>query len=297
MKRIILSLIKSVVSIALCLCVVLSGLSFVASAFLDEAIYTDQIVTDEYVDEIENILIERLEADSLFYDIPIDYILAGLDRAELESISAEYVRALIQSFKSGAQIPKAEYDAAYFENEIKRYLADNPDIGSFYEEETVIEIAGELKLTVDHALNSFIDIGVIESIVRSAYSNKYIAFAANNFYSFVGVGVLLAAILFILNGKKILWGIYSALGSVWCGAVLLFVPAYIIKSNNFLANTILEKGPFKLLLNGIYELLIGRLMSFSTILFIVSSVALLVSIILLAIFFKIKDSDGENEKS
>ncbi len=296
MKKALLASAGWILCILIFLATVAAGLSYLCGIFTDENLYAQRVVNEKYVDQLETILIDRLESDSLYYDVPIEYIKGGVNREELTALSKEYVTALVRSFKNGTTLPKAAYDSKFFEDQIRKYLADYPEIGQFYEEETVLEIADEFTLTVDNTLNTFINIGLIEKMARTAYSNKYVTLLSNSIYLIIGMGLICAGLFILLCRKPLLWCAYRIFGSVWCGSVVIAIPAYLIYKNDFLSKLILEEGPFKTLLGGIYSLIMDSWISFATILFAVASVLLFAFIIVLSIK-KNKETVEDNEEN
>lgn len=291
-KKVSLGIAVAVLCVTLCFSVIFSFFSGISSLFLDENRYVEQVVNESYIASIEEILLDRLEADSLYYDIPFEYIINSVKTDQLKTLSEKYVYDLVVALKSGGEFPYITCDRSIMRAEIDRYLTDNPDIGMYYEEETIIELTEGFSATVDNTLNSFFDKSIVTNTARKLYSNNKLHFISNSFYWIIAIGGVSAVLILIIGFKNIRAAFYKVSASVWCGSVLLFIPVKILHSEDIISGLILEKGPFKTLIEGIYRILMDYSVKWSAIYLIISSVLLLASIILL-IFIKEKKATEE----
>lgn len=302
-KKILLGFLGIFLCLVLFALTVSAGLSVAVGFLLDESTYKKYVISDDYVAQLENIIIDRLESEALFYDIPVEYVNAAVDTDTLYLLSENYITELIAALKTGGELPTSEYSVDKFAVQINRYLNDNPEIAVYFEQETINELSVVFADTVNNVLNNFININAIASAARTVYSNKYINLLADSFYYIVIAALLCGIGIILLNLKNVLWGIYKCFGTIWCGSVLLFVPAKLIENYDLPSKLILEQGPFKVLLDGILYSFTDVCVKYSTVIFASASAALAISIILLIVFQKnsvdkqISESVSENEKN
>lgn len=290
-KKVFANIAVSLLCVILCLGIVLSFISGFCSLFLNEEKYAEQVANENYISSIEAILYDRLEGECLYYDIPFEYIKQSVKKDELKSLSDKYIHSLIVALKTGGEFPKISYDRAFVRAEIDRYLTDNPDIGMYYEEETKVELTEGFSKAIDNVLNSFFNKSIITDTARAVYSNRLIGKLADAYYWIIASVGLSAALIAVLSYKKIFIGLYKIFASAWCGSVLVFIPVKIIQHEDIISGLIIEKGPFKTLIDGIYGILMDYSVKCATLYFIITSLLLLASIVILSIYRK-KDTQN-----
>ena len=125
------------------------------------------------------------------------------------------------------------------------------------------------------------------------YSNPVVKLVSDMFFVAFIAGIIYFAMIVILKLKNIFWGIFTAASALWCGATLSFVPIKFIEYYDLPSKLVIEKSPFKVLLDGIVYAITDEAVAWSTVIFVSATVLLLISIIMIAcnFCFKTKTSD------
>lgn len=270
-----------------CICLIFSLVfswicGFMQYNVLDAESFKNKIVDEAYIDATMADIRDELEFECLYLSLPIEEVMAGIDRYEVKKLADQYVVNAVNNIVYNEEMVNQAYAPELLEptllkimnaknlqeseDEINRHVQELSDYVSAY-------ISNSINIVNADHMNSLPKLGLYKDLAR---------LFVNLFFLFLALDVILFVCLFLLNKKRVVAWLFNFFASFWIATTLVFVPIMVIKWENIAAKLFLaEDSLLKMLVDHILNGFIQALFTPALLVFILASVGLLATLFFL----------------
>lgn len=276
--------------------VVLAELSGATKFLLSDGnFYADCIVTDEYVDSIYELSLEKIKNACGMYGFDYGAVSGCFDKARIRELSREYIVSLYESIRSGEGDGSVSFGADAFTAAIDEYADAHADeINEAYAlKENRVALGTALAETVTNSVNSFSGQTITKNAHKLLFENRFVKLLPKLFFPALAL-IVIAAALVITVGLKGGKGAYLSALAAYIGALLCFLPIREIR--NFDVSHVILRGSTYALFTSTWNGVFGALYRYTLIWLIAAIVLALISVVLYA-FSPVKGAAPAPEES
>lgn len=287
--RVFRPLFQAAVAILLVVSVAATVLLFGLQGYVySERLYRDIPNDPAFVQGMTDYVLDDLEAECLFYDLPFDTIKTAVTTEWIRELSRQYTASVYTALCSGEELKPLDVDPAPYRAVIDSFFASLP------EEERPLDVNAAATLSQELATST-------EAVLAGGIINRFLGYGHDLVYgdtplrktASMAWWSLAAAVLFAVL-SLIPWGgrlqrFYATAGSLFVGSALAFVPLWLLKRHDLVNRLVLGDSPLKLYVGGILDGAVGGMTAAALWVFIGCAVLLVAAAVLL-VRYKAKEN-------
>ncbi len=279
--RVVRPLVQAAVAVLLTVAVAVTTLTAGLRLYVyNETVYRNVPNDPAFVQGMTEYVLDGLEDECLFYDLPFDTMKTAVTEDLIRSFSQEYTAAVYASLCSGEEIPPFTVDPSVYRPTLDAFFASLPEEERPMDANAAETLSQELAKSTGTVLSS----GLINSVLGYGHDFVYGNTPLRRIAALLWW--MLAAALALLGISLIPWGgfkkrVYATAGSVFVGASLAFVPLWMLKQHGFAERLVLGDSPLKLYVTGLLDGIVNGLTSVALWVFAIAAVLLLAAAVLL----------------
>ncbi len=269
---------RFVLAAALCTSVVVALLSFSLQTVFEREVYTAAAEADTFVSSLHTEVLEHLESECLFYDLPYDTMSAALPAETVKAAVAERMAAVYDSLCTGEALPSVTLDSAPFKAAIDSFFDTLPVEERPLDPDASQTIAGELAESIGLVMS----VGISDKLLATVHplfaeSSPLRQLVDVRVWLLLAV-VVLAAVSLIPLKSSVRQRTYSTAGALFIGSALVAVPVWLFAGHDLPSKLAIGDSALREYVNTILNAVIDRMTVITTIAFIVSALLLVVSV-------------------
>lgn len=256
-------------------------------SFGDTERLAQELVDDKYLLAAEEIAKDALIDIAILYNVEeqVFFDVIASERETMRACAQSGLKSLIDSFVTGEEYSPAVFEQTAFEEAIRTHLQEQ--YGSEEEivirEEAILELSQDCAAIVTSACAP-IGQGMVGSLAAGA--RGIVPQRLWQLLPTLSVGLCVLCVLFLVAAilvapKK--RRMVTVLPAVFCGATLLFVPAFFFLAQMDLSALAVSEGVMRLMIEGIFWRLVGPVRICAVVFFGLGVIALAVSTVLYAV--------------
>lgn len=272
----LLSLARLLVAVLLCAAVVGSLLAVSLQALFKRDLYVTVAASDTVVSALHAEVLEQLESECLFYDLPYNTMKTALPENTVRTALAAYADDLYTALDSGALPSSVALDTAPFKAAIDLFFDTLPAEERPLDPDASQTIAQELSENISHVLS----MGIGEKVLKTAHP----LFARAHRLVDTGVwllltAVVLAAVSMIPTKSTLRERAYGTASSLFVGCAIVAAPTWLFVSLDFPAKLAIGDSALREYVNGVLYTALDRMTAITTTAFVISAVLLIASVV------------------
>lgn len=274
LRPILQTLLAVLLVVSLAVTVLLCGLQNVVYR---ETLYHDLPDDPGFIEGMTAYVLDDLDAECLFYDLPFDALKAVITEDRVRSWSREYTAAVYDALCNGGDPAPITVDSTPYRATLDAFFDSLPESERPLDVNAAETIAGELAQSTALVLTSGFINAALNYGHRFVYGDTPLRRAASQ----AGVGIAATVLLAILS--LLPWGgyrrrLYATAGSLFIGSALAFVPLWLLQRHGIADRLAIGRSPLKLYVDGVLDGIINGMTSLARWVFIGSAVLLIASV-------------------
>lgn len=263
----------------LCVAVVVTLLSFSLHSVFDRGSYINAAESDAFISALYTDVLEHLESECLFYDLPYDTIKTALPAQTVQAVAAARIEMFYNSLQSGNKLPPVELDPAPFKAAIDSFFETLPIEERPLDPDASQTIATELSQSTSLVMS----IGISDKIVSTAHpifadTSPLRRLANSGAWLWIAL-LLLAAVSMIPFGSAICKRFYSTAGALFIGSALVAAPVWLFTGLDFPSKLAIGDSALREFVSAVLYAVIHRTNTVVTAAFIISAALLITSVV------------------
>ncbi len=274
------------VAVAVLGAVLLAGLHGVV---FREELYTGLPDGDGFTDGMTAYILDDLEAECLFYDLPFDVLRTAVTAEQVQSWAREYTAAVYEGLCTGQTVHDFAVSPAVYRPTLDAYFAELPEEERPPDEHATETLAQELADSTSEVLKGALVGTAVEYGYRFVYGDTPVRRAAEYYLWAIVGAALLAAVSLIPVGSDWRRRLYATAGAVFIGAALAAVPLWLFKRYGLTERLVLGDSPLKLYVSGVVDGITTGMTTRAMGVLVAAAVLLVTSVVLLTLKKETKD--------
>ena len=248
-------------------------------ALLDRTAYAKAAHSPSLVDSVHTALLNRLESECLFYDLPFETLKAAVSKDVVETLATSQTSVIYDALFHGAPLPKVEWDGAALTRTIQSFFDTLP------EQDQPTEDAA--KVIADDLINSMspiLSVGLSDKLLMQGHN---IIKKLSLLQSFAAITVWLALLsavlavgLWLITPKSTPQRLQTVFGMTFFGSALVAVPFWLLWWYDLPSRLVLSESALKQFVNGVLYRIVDYSVTVTSIVFAVSAVLLFTAVVL-----------------
>ncbi len=277
--RFLRSVLQTLLSVLLVISVVVTVLLFgLQNIVYNEKLYSDIPEDPVFVEGMTTYVLNDLEAECLFYDLPFDTIKGAVTEEWIRELSEEYTAAVYEALCSGNADEDFTVDPAPYRAVLDSFFASLPEEERPLDDNAAATLSEELA----HSTALVMAGGLSDTILNYGYRFVYGDTLLRRIASYAVWALIAAVVLAALS--LIPWGgwrrrLYATAGSLFVGSALAFIPLWLLQRHGVVDRLALGESPLKLYINGILSGMIDGMTAISLWVFVGTLVLLAASVV------------------
>ena len=293
------SIIRGFFSVILSIFICLSAFVYVATAVVkfklaDVEYYVKSVITDEYVAALRGDVYENITALCVNLEVKQDTVMSFVYDSDLKRISEVNLRATFSSLMNGTPLEYERFESVDLKDEINRELEEFANemgiVGEDITEASEITceyIIDNINTTFAYFTQENMD---LVSFVSRIPGLNFIKDSA--FFVTVSVLTVLCVVKFLIMGKRRVRScFYNVSFMLWLASTCWFAPVAVIKLQNIAMKIAIAHSSFRIYVQNLINAVIDGFFNVSLFAFIISTVLLIASIVLIIIYVARRDEN------
>lgn len=248
----------------------------------NENVYRTLPQDPAFINQLTVFVLDDLEAECLFYDLPFDQIKTAVTPDFMQSLARDYAAAVTQSLVTGANLTSPTVEASAYKPVVQAFFNSLPPEERPPDENAAADVAGELATSTAQVLGGG---GVSNRLPTLAHTLVYNNVVLRGLASVAGwltvLTVLCAAVCWWLSGAGWRRRSYATAGALFLGSVLACMPLWLVHRHNLAERVALGDSPLKLYVTHVLNATLGGMSTLGWWVFAVSAVLLIGSVVAL----------------
>ncbi len=270
---------RFLLSVLLCAAVVCSLLAFLLQAVFDAEVYSTAAETETFVTKLHAEVMEHLESECLFYDLPYDTVKDAVPVQTVQAVAGERMAGVYQTLCYDEKLPEITLDPAPFKAAIDSFFETLPMEERPLDPDASKTIAGELAESTALVMS----IGI---------SDKVLSFARPLFaessplrrFSNAGVWLLLITVALMAVSaipfkSTLRERAYGTASTLFVGSALVAVPVWLFVGLDFPSQIAIGDSALREYVNGALYTVLGRANTIVTVTFAVTAILLVAAVV------------------
>lgn len=277
LRPVLQALLSVILAIAVAVTVLLFGLQNVV---YNEKLYSDIPEDPAFVEGMTAYVLNDLEAECLFYDLPFDTMKNAVTEEWIRELSQEYTAAVYTALCSGNAAEDLTVDPAPYRAVLDIFFASLPEEERPLDDNAAATLSEELA----HSTALVMAGGLSDTILNYGHRFVYGDTLLRRVASYAVWALIAVVVLALLS--VIPWGgwrrrVYATAGSLFIGSALTFVPLWLLQRHGLVDRLVLGESPLKLYVNGILNGMIDGMTAISLWVFVGALVLLAASVVVM----------------
>lgn len=248
-----------------------------------ESVYSNLIKDTAFTDTMRTYLLDDLEAECLFYDVPFDKVKTAVTTEWVNDLSSDYMAIAYDTLHKGSSEREFSVDPAPYRAVLQNFFASLPENERPLDEKAAETIAKELAQSTQQVLAGGMINTVLDYGYRFVYGNELLR-RVMGYGGWAVTAVLVLTILSLLPfGSTWRQRAYATAGSLFLGSALAFVPLWLLQRYGLAARLALGASPLKLYVTGIVDGMIDGMTATAGWIFVGTAVLLVAAVVVLAL--------------
>ncbi len=274
LRPILQTLLAVLLVVSLTITVLLCGLQTVVYC---ESLYHDIPDDPAFVEGMTAYVLDDLDAECLFYDLPFDVLKSVITEERVHTWSREYTVAVYDALCNGGDVKSVTVDPAPYRAVLDAFFESLPESERPLDANAAQTIAGELAQSTAGVLSSGLINVALDYGHRFVYGDTPLRRAASQ----AGIGIAVTVLLTVLS--LLPWGgwrhrFYVTAGSLFVGSALAFVPLWLLQRHGIPDRLAIGRSPLKLYVDGVLDGIINGMTTLALWVLISSTVLLIASV-------------------
>ncbi len=281
-NRFLRSLLHTLVSILLIACTAMTVLLWgVNRVVFSETVYSNLAKDTAFTEGMRTYLLDDLEAECLFYDLPFDTVKTVVTAEWVNDLSQEYMAIAYDTLHNGSSTREFSVDPTPYRVVLENFFASLPEKERPLDENVAVTLSKELAQSTQQVLAGGMVNTVLDYGYRFVYGNEPLRRVVDR-SGWLAVAVLVLAVLSLLPfGSTWRQRAYATAGSLFLGSTLVFVPLWLLQRYGLAARLALGASPLKLYVTGIVDGMINGMTATAGWIFVGTAVLLVAAVIVL----------------
>lgn len=261
--RFLRPVLQTVLSVLLVIAVVVTVLLFgLQNVVYNEKLYSDIPEDPAFIEGMTTYVLNDLEAECLFYDLPFDMIKIAVNEDWIRELSQEYTASVYVALCRGNAAKDFTVDPAPYRTVLDSFFASLPEMERPLDANAAATLSEELAHSTALVMVGGLSDTILNYGHRFVYGHTLLRRVASYAVWALVIVVVLAAL------SLIPWGgwhrrLYATAGSLFIGGALAFVPLWLLQRHGMVDRLALGESPLKLYVSGIVNGVIDGMTSVS----------------------------------
>lgn len=263
----------------LCVAVVCSLLAVSLQVVFNADIYGKAAETEAFVSALHEEVLEHLEAECLFYDLPYDTVKEAMPVQTVQAVALERMEAVYNALHRGTKLPSLSLDAAPFKAAIDSFF----ETLSFEERPLDPDASQTIAKELAESTALVMSIGISDKLIKTAHplfaENSPLRRVANMaVWTVLAVALLAAASLYPFK-STLRQRAYSTASALFIGSAIVAVPMWLFIGHDLPSKIAIGDSALREYVNAVLCTVLDRIGTVTTIAFIVAAVLLIAAIV------------------
>lgn len=247
-------------------------------ALYDRAAYTKAAHSPELIESVHVALLNGLESECLFYDLPFETMKTAVSKEVVETLVTTQTSAVYDALFDGKPLPTLLWDSAAFTQTIQSFFDTLPK-----QDRPSDTVAQTIADDLINSLSPILNIGLSDKLLKQGHDmveklSPLRVFASLTIPLLI-VSAILATALWLLTPKNIPQRLQSVFGMTFLGFSVVAVPLWLLQWYDLPARLVLGESALKDYVDGVLYQIIDHSVTITSIVFAVSAVVLVASVV------------------
>ncbi len=276
LHTVLLTVARLALAAMLCVTLVIALLCSSLRVVFERGTYTNIAETDAVVSALYTEVLELLESECLFYDLPYDTMKTALSEDTVKTVLTAHVDAAYETLQNGEPLPTITLDSYPFKAAIDSFFNTLPVEERPLDPDASATIATELSQSLSHVMS----MGIGNKVLQTAHPLfvRVHRFADTSVWWLFAV-IVLTAVSLIPVKATLRQRAYSTTGALFLGSALIAVPTWLFVGLDFPDKLAIGDSALREFVNTVLYTVIDRMNTLVTAAFIVSLLLLIASIV------------------
>lgn len=278
-----MKLLKTSLAIVLCLLLLISSLLLLSSLFLrnlvfSTTLYADVISAPAYQSMVYHAIVEDLEKQGRYVDIPADVLAQGLDQSVIYVMQQQHIANLVDFLNFRADFETLVYPAERFRAPLQQFIetyAAEHNITVTDDQLELLDAVAEDSSAIVQLHTTLIDLSQIKDISAFQRGHQLIVTISHRLWLASIVWIMALLGLIGLNWRR--WRVWlnQVMVTLWLFSSLLMIPMMVLDSIKLHRRLALETSYLQFAVGQAIHSMIQFFLLWGTALFLISSLTLI----------------------
>lgn len=269
---------RFVLAVLLCVSFVISLLFFALQAVFRRETYVAAAESDAFVSSLHTEVLEHLESECLFYDLPYDTMSAALPVQTVQVVVRERMAGVYDALCTGKTLPSVALDPAPFKAAIDSFFESLP----FEERPLDADASQTIATELAQSMGLVMSAGISDKLIQTAHplfaEASPLRQLANRGFWWLIIMTVLVVISLIPFKSSYGQRAYSTAGALFIGSTLVAVPTWLFVGHDLPSRLAVGDSALKQYVNTVLYTIINRTNVIVSVAFIICLVLLILSV-------------------
>lgn len=245
----------------------------------DRTAYTKAANSPALVDSVHTTLLNRLESECLFYDLPFETLKTAVSKDVVETLVTAQTSAVYDALFDGEPLPKVQWDNTVLTRTIQSFFDTLPE-----QDRPTNDAAQTIAADLINSMSPMLRIGLGDKLLAQGHN---IIKKLLPFQSFAAITVWLALLsavlavgLWLVTPKSTPQRLQTVFGMVFFGSSVVAVPLWLLRWYDLPSRLVLSESALKQYVNGVLYQIVDYSVTVTSVVFAVSALVLIIAVVL-----------------
>lgn len=248
-------------------------------ALLDRTAYTKAAHSPALVNSVHTVLLNRLESECLFYDLPFETLKTAVSKETAKTLVTAQTLAMYDALFNGAPLPKVEWDGAALTRTIQSFFDTLPE-----QDRPTNDAAQTIAADLINSMSPMLRIGLSDKLLAQGHSSIKKLLPLQSFATITVwlalLSVVLAVGLWLVTPKSTPQRLQTVFGMVFFGSSVVAVPFWLLRWYDLPSRLVLSESALKQYVNSVLYRIVNYSVTVTSVVFAVSAVLLFTAVVL-----------------
>ena len=246
---------------------------------LDRTAYTKAAHSPALVNSVHTVLLNRLESECLFYDLPFETLKTAVSKETAKTLVTAQTLAMYDALFNGAPLPKVEWDGAALTRTIQSFFDTLPE-----QDRPTNDAAQTIAADLINSMSPMLRIGLSDKLLAQGHSIIKKLLPLQSFATITVwlalLSVVLAVGLWLVTPKSTPQRLQTVFGMVFFGLSVVAVPFWLLRWYDLPSRLVLSESALKQYVNSVLYRIVNYSVTVTSVVFAVSAVLLFTAVVL-----------------
>ncbi len=246
--------------------------------FFNRTSYTKAAHAPAVIESVHAALLNSLESECLFYDLPFETIKTAVSKEVVETLVTTQTSAVYDALFDGTPLPKVQWDPTTLAQTIQTFFDTLPE-----QDRPSDTAAQTIADDLINSLSPILNIGLSDKLLKQGHGIVQKLLPLQSFSSLAVLWLLLSVALALglwwVTPKGTAQRLQSVFGMTFFGSSVVAVPLWLLCRYDFPSQLVLGESALKQYINGVLYQIIDYSVILSSVVFCVSAVLLIAAVI------------------